>query len=314
VLKTWRGRSPAAVHTTINAGVQQAAAQAVAAAPGSAAIVAMQASTGRILAVADHQAPHLPAIDPLAGRYPPGGTFTIVSAEALLSKGVAVNTTIPCTPVNSVGGHTFRNVPSARPDPGATFGADFAKSCVTAFSGLSQGLSAAELTKAAEGFGFGRQWQLPLPGFSGSVGTATGVAQLAAATIGQGNVRVSPLTMALVAAQVATGSWHEPSLVTRPPDAQSRQTPFAVTTLDSLRSLMRGAVVSGAARGANISGHPVYGQVGTTLLSSGKHQKWATWFVGYRGDVAFAVLEFSKSPSISAAPLAAAFLRSAPGR
>jgi hypothetical protein len=54
--------------------------------------------------------------------------------------------------------------------------------------------------------------------------------------------------------------------------------------------------------------------VGTTLLSSGKHQKWATWFVGYRGDIAFAVLELSGSPRTSAAPLAASFLRSAPGR
>ncbi len=315
VLKTWPGRAPAAVHTTIDAGVQQAAARAVASAPGSAAIVAMQTSTGRILAVADRKAPSLPSIDPLAGRYPPGGAFTIVSAEALLAKGVAVNTAIPCTRVNSVGGQNFRNVPQARPNPGATFAADFAQSCATALAGLSQGLSTAELNKAAAGFGFGRIWQLPLPGFSATVGSSNGVAQLAAATIGQGNVRVSPLTMADVAAQVATGTWHEPSLVTRPPDArQSQQSPFATTTLAGLRGLMRAAVASGAARGANVAGSPVYGQVGTTVLSSGKHQKWATWFVGYRGDIAFAVLEFSRSPRISAAPVAATFLRSAPSR
>jgi cell division protein FtsI/penicillin-binding protein 2 len=315
VLKTWTGRRPASVRTTISASVQQAASRAVASAPGSAAIVAMQASTGRILAVANHKARGMPQIDPLAGRYPPGGAFIIVSAEALLAKGMTANTAVPCNPVNSVGGHNFRNVPRAKPDPGATFAADFAKSCATALAGLSQGLSTTELSKAAEGFGFGRTWQLPLPGFSGTVGDSSGVAALAAATIGQGNVRVSPLTMAVVAGQVATGTWHEPSLVTRPPDAQqSRQAPFAMTTLASLRSLMRDAVVSGAARGANVSGHPVYGQVGTTLLASGKHQKWATWFVGYRGDIAFAVLEFSGSPRTSAAPLAASFMRSAPGR
>jgi cell division protein FtsI/penicillin-binding protein 2 len=214
-----------------------------------------------------------------------------------------------------VGGRNFRNVPEAKPEPGATFATDFAHSCATALAGLSQGLTAAELTKAAEGFGFGRTWQLPLAGFSGAVGSANGVAGLAAATVGQGNVRVSPLTMADVAAQVATGTWHEPSLVTRPPDAQeSRRSPFGMATLASLRSLMRDAVASGAARGANVGGQPVYGQVGTTLLSSGKHQKWATWFVGYRGDIAFAVLEFSGSSRTSAAPLAASFLRSAPGR
>jgi len=59
----------------------------------------------------------------------------------------------------------------------------------------------------------------------------------------------------------------------------------------------------------------VHGQVGTASLDgSGRHQRWATWFVGYRGDVAFAVLEISGSPRVSAAPLAASFLRAAPGR
>jgi cell division protein FtsI/penicillin-binding protein 2 len=315
VLKTWSGRPPASVHTTIDGGVQQAATRAVTAAPGSAAIVAMQTSTGRILAVANHKAPGMPSIDPLAGQYPPGAAFTIVSTEALLAKGVTVNTPVPCTPVNTVGGHNFRNVPpETKADMGATLGGDFARSCATAFAGLSLRLNTAELNKAAAGFGFGQTWQLPLPGFSGTVGASNGVTQLAAATIGQGNVKVSPLTMAGIAAQVATGTWHEPALVTRPPDAQqSRQAPFAAGTLASLRNLMRDAVRSGAARRASVSGQLVYGQVGTALLTSGRHEKWATWFVGYRGDIAFAAVEFTASPQVSAAPLAASFLRSAPG-
>jgi cell division protein FtsI/penicillin-binding protein 2 len=314
-LKTWPGRRPAAVRTTIESGVQQAATQAVNAAPGSAAIVALQASSGRILAVAGHKAAGVPGIDPLNGRYPPGAAFTIVSSEALLAKGVNVTTPIPCTPGNSVGGHNFSNVPRVSTDMSATFAGDFVKSCANAIAGLSQQLSTAELNKAAAGFGFGRPWQLPLRSFSGSVGSSSGVAGLAAATIGEGNVKVSPLTMADVAAQVATGTWHEPSLVTRPPDARaSRQTPFAASTLATLRTMMRDAVRSGAARRANVAGHPVFGQVGTTLLASGKHRKWATWFVGYRGDVAFAVLVFSGSSRVSAAPVAANFLRAAPPR
>ena len=316
VLRTWTGRAPASVHSTIDGGVQQAATRAVTAAPGSAAIVAMQASSGRILAVANHRAPGMPAIDPLAGQYPPGAAFTIVSTEALLAKGVTVNTPIPCTTVNTVGGHNFRNVPpKTKADMGATLAGDFAQSCATAFVGLSLRLNTAELNKAAAAFGFERTWQLPLKGFSGAVGTASSVTQLAAATIGQGNVKVSPLTMADVAAQVATGTWHEPVLVTRPPDAQqSRQTPFAAGTLASLRDLMRDAVRSGAARRASVGGQLVYGQVGTTLLTSGKHKKWATWFVGYRGGIAFAAVEFTGSPRVSAASLARSFLLSAPTR
>jgi hypothetical protein len=84
--------------------------------------------------------------------------------------------------------------------------------------------------------------------------------------------------------------------------------------MNTLRALMREAVQSGAARRADVSGQPIYGQAGTTVLKPGRHPKWATWFVGYRGGLAFAVLEFSGSPRISALRVAAAFLRAAPGR
>ena len=142
-----------------------------------------------------------------------------------------------------------------------------------------------------------------------------GVAQLAAATMGQGSVEVSPLTMAAVAAQVDSGIWRKPLLVTKPDPQHSQQARFSATTMASLRSLMRKAVRSGAGRRADIRGLPVHGQVGTASLGgTGRHQRWATWFVGYRGDTAFAVLEISGSPRTSAAPLAARFLRAAPGR
>ena len=65
--------------------------------------------------------------------------------------------------------------------------------------------------------------------------------------------------------------------------------------MGSLRTLMREAVTSGAARGANLAGAPVYGQVGTARAAAGS-KYWAHWFVGYRGGVAFAVLELTKSP------------------
>lgn len=317
VLKTWPGRPPTAVRTTIDGRVQGAAARAVASAPGSAAIVAMQASTGRILAVAEHRARGMPTIHPLAGHYPPGGVFTIVSTAALLASGLPVDTLIPCVKVNPVGGQNFRNIPAV-PDLGTrtTFAADFAHSCGTAFSGLSQRPGMRDdLAAAAKGFGLGAVWQLPLPSFSGEMGDAAGVAQLAAATIGQSSVEVSPLTMAAVAAQVQSGAWHEPSLVTQPDPEHAVQVRFSAATMDNLRALMRQAVRSGAAKQADARGRPVYGQVGTTLLGgSGRHKRWATWFVGYRGQTAFAVLEFSASSRVSAVPLAASFLRAAPGR
>jgi membrane peptidoglycan carboxypeptidase len=97
-------------------------------------------------------------------------------------------------------------------------------------------------------------------------------------------------------------------LVTTPPDPGLAPRVVAdPQTVGSLRTLMREAVVSGAAHGANLDGAPVYGQVGTARSTAGS-KYWAHWFVGYRGDIAFAVLELTKSPSTSAVPLGASFL------
>jgi cell division protein FtsI/penicillin-binding protein 2 len=295
--------------------VQIAANRAVAGAPGSAAVVAVQASTGHILAVSGHAAPHMPKIDPLAGRYQPGAAFTIVSTAALLSSGLGAATPVRCTSINYVGGQVFRNVPAVRGlgrEP--TFAQDFAHACGTAFSGLSENLTARDLNDAGRVFGLGAPWRLPLPGYSGQVGASGGFAQVASAAIGQGTVQVSPLAMALVAAEVDTGKWHEPSLVMAPNDPPaSRRMPVKQASLATLRTLMRQAVASGAARGADVPGRPVYGQVGTAALGSGKHHKWANWFVGYRGDMAFAIMDITSVPGNSAAQLAARFLDGTPG-
>jgi cell division protein FtsI/penicillin-binding protein 2 len=316
VLASWQGRPPTPVRTTIDPGVQRAAMNAVASAPGSTAVVAMQASTGRILAVADHKGAGVPAIDPLAGQYRPATAFTIVSTEALLASGLSVGTPVRCTGVNDVGGRMFRNVPPVRNlGRQPAFAVDFANACGTAFSGLSQRLKARDLTNAAAGFGIGAPWRLPLPSFSGSVQASSSVADLAADTIGQGGVRTSPLAMALAASEADTGNWHEPSLVTPAADPeQARHVSLSASALDALRSLMRQTVHSGAAVRADLRGQPVYGQVGTAPLGPGsKHGHWVTWFVGFRGDMAFAVAEVSSSSAASAVPVGSAFLSAMTG-
>jgi cell division protein FtsI/penicillin-binding protein 2 len=288
--------------------VQRAATNAVNGQPAAAAIVAVQASTGHVIAVAD-QAGGGTRVEPLAGRYQPGGAFTIVSTAALLTKGTALNEPIPCLGSTRVGGRTFTNVPGvsslgAQPQ----FSADFAHSCGTAFTTLSQGLTGSRLTTAATDFGLGAPWKLPLSAFSGSFQASQTQGGLAANTIGQQGVQTSPLAMALVAAGVDSGKWRPPMLVTSPPDPGLRPREVAdPQTVNSLRLLMRQAVASGAARGANLAGRPVYGQVGTARSAVGS-KYWAHWFVGYRGNVAFAVLELTKSASTSAVPLGTSFL------
>ncbi len=309
VLKQWPGHGGTAVRTTIDSATQRAADSALSSLPQSAAIVAVRAGTGQILAVAQHTVHGIPAVSPLSGRYRPAQAFTILSTAALLATGFRASAPTPCTLTNLVGGQVFSNEP---PQPGlgqALYSTDFAHACGTAFTGAALNLSAAQLTAAASRFGIGAPWQLPLPSFSGTVRSPTDQAQLAAEFIGTGGVLVSPLDMALAAGAVQSGSWHPPSLIARATDPEpSPRVPFGSGVLAQLRSLMRDAVRTGAGKAADVAGAGVYGQVGSVPLRTGPDGLQSSWFVGFRGDVAFAVLLAGKSPGVSAAPVAGQFV------
>jgi cell division protein FtsI/penicillin-binding protein 2 len=303
VLTQWPGAAGAPVRTTINPTVQNAALTALDGVSSSGEIVAVQASTGEVLAVAQHQASSgLPTGGALTAKLLPGTAFTIVSAAALVSNGLAVSTQISCTNSFIVGGQTFTSDGTGEQKP---FSTAFAEGCSTAFADLSERLTVSQWTQVVREFGIGSDWsQLPVPAFSGSVPSAAGDADLAAQTIGQGNVRMSLLSMAMVAAAVDAGRWHVPQMI----QASSEPASTSGTTLDpdvmsALRGLMRGAVRSGAAGAASVGGAQVYGQVGLVHTGSG----WLSWFVGYRGDVAIAAIESGKTPQLSAAALAGAF-------
>jgi len=306
VLQRWSGRAGADVRTTISASVQQAASKALRSASGSAAIVAISPTTGHVLAVAEREVDGMPQVQPLSGRYQPGQTFTIVSTAALLNTGViGVNTRIPCGASNPVGGENFTNDP---PVPaGGTFRADFANACSTAFAGLSLRLSAKDLEAAASGFGLGKRWQLPLDAYAGRIQSASNQAELAEDSIGTGSVEVSPLDMAIAAGVVQSGTWHPPVLVTDPPDPGLTPTvPFRTQVVFALQTLMRSAVARGAGEAANVGNAPVYGQVGSAPY--GSRGLRSAWFVGFQGNVAFAVVELTRSADTSAARLAGEFL------
>ena len=305
VLARWPGVPGTSVHTTISSQVQNAALNALGTSSSSGEIVAVQASTGQVLAVAQHQGSGvLPAAGPLAAKLAPGTAFTIVSAAALLSDGLTATTQTSCENSFTVGGQTFTSDGTGEEK---RFSADFADGCGTAFAGMSERFHPGGFDQVVAAFGIGASWSpSPVPLFSGSVPPGALGAGLAAETIGQGNVRVSPLSMAMVAAQVDSGRWHAPQVVAGATDPVSKPgMSIAPGVLSALRSLMRSAVSSGAAQAANTPGAPVYGQVGLVHSGSG----WMSWFVGYRGDVAFTVLESGPTAQLSAAALAGVFVK-----
>jgi cell division protein FtsI/penicillin-binding protein 2 len=308
VLAQWPGTPGTPVRTTISPTVQNAALAALDGVSSSGEVVAVQASTGQVLAVAQHQASGvLPAAGVLNAKLVPGTAFTIVSAGALVSNRlVKVSTPISCANSFMVGGQTFTSYGTGEQKP---FSTDFAEGCGTAFAGLSERLTDSQFAQVVKEFGIGSDWsQLPVPAFSGSVPSAAGDAALAAETIGQGNVRMSLLSMAMVAAAVDSGRWHVPQVIR--PSADPPSTPGSAldpNMTSALRGLMRGAVRSGSAQAASLPGPQVYGQVGLVHTRSG----WMSWFVGYRDDIAVAAIESGKTPQLSAAALARAFFSAA---
>jgi len=299
------GRAGTPVRTTIDSHDQALAATALAAQHSSGEIVAVDSATGDIRALATRQAGSvpLPADGPLAAKLQPGMAFSIVSAAALLGAGgVSTSQPLPCQNVADVGGQTFTYQPVS--SSSATFAADFADGCGTAFATLSEKLTARQLTDVERSFGIGTPWDLKVPAFSGSAAAVTGQAGVAAQATGTGGVLMSPLGMAMVAAEVAAGTGRTPVLVASDPPA-TWQAPLAAAKLGELRQLMRQAVQSGSARAANVKGEPVYGQAG--VVQTGAHA-YLSWFVGYRGSMAVAVLETGTTQAQAAAALAGTFL------
>ena len=317
VLRSWPGQASRPVRTTIDSGLQTAADTAMESLPQSAAAVAVQASTGRILTVAQHTAGGTPAIDPLAGRYPPGPAFTIVSTAALLAGGLSVNTQVPCHSVNDVGGRIFTNVP---PEPGLgaqpAFRGGF-RACVR--DRVQRPVLAAERARPdGRGVRF-RARRAVAAAAAELLRVHAGAQRRRGGRGGHDRRGQRPGEPARHGHDRGPGGHRHPARAVADrragqhhPGPKAGDPPFSAANLATLRTLMRATVQNGAATEADLAGQQVYGQVGTVAMRTGKHPVWASWFVGYRGDVAIAVLELSHSPATSAAPLAAQILAAAP--
>jgi cell division protein FtsI/penicillin-binding protein 2 len=301
ILKEWRGRQNFSVETTIDRGIQEAAGQAVADTSTS-ALVAVDSKTGEIRAVATKGDMHQEK-DALAGKYPAGTAFSIVAADALIKARVSPKQRLDCPQERTVGGAKFvHNGQSTGATTSGTFQDNFARGCVTALASLARRVKADDLGRSAKAFGVGQPWGLPLKSFSGSFPALSSDADKAKAIAGQ-SVEVSPLGMALVAAAVSSGTWRPPVLVTNPkspdpaaeavPITQPDPIPVDPNVRAALLPMMRAGAAGTPAQAGKGKVHGVRATAGNQL----------TWFVGWQGDVAIAVL----SKNYDASAVAGAF-------
>ncbi|HEX2300674.1 MAG TPA: penicillin-binding transpeptidase domain-containing protein, partial [Pseudonocardiaceae bacterium] len=278
------------VTTTVDRGVQAAGEDAVNAVPNPAMIVALQPSTGEILAVAQNAAADAQGALALVGRYPPGSTFKIVTAAAALQAGKAtVDTPLPCPGSTIIEGRLIPNID--RFDLGTVpLHTAFARSCNTTFAQLAAGLAAGQLTDTGYLMGVGRDYAIPgITTLTGAVTPSPSAVQRAENGFGQGQVLTTPFGMALVASTVAAGGQvPAPVLIKGMPTElttkPARPVPGAVTS--ALRVMMREVVTQGTAQALAGLGD-LHGKTGTAEYSTTASHGW---FVGFRGDLAFATL------------------------
>jgi hypothetical protein len=295
-----------AVRTSIDPAVQVAAEAALAPVAKYAALVAVRASTGQVLAAVS--VPEAYQFDQaLVGEFPPGSTFKVVTAASLIEKGLSPSSPATCPPSATVDGEQFHNAEGDAPI--STMQGAFAESCNTAFINLATAhLQLDSLPAVAAAFGLGTVPHMGLPAFGGSVPTPRDQAGLAQTAIGQAKVVVSPLDMAMVAAAVDTGVVRAPRLVAGAPDdsAPGRPLPAAVTA--DLKQMMAQVVTSGTAAGTGLPAG-TYAKTGTAEYGTGTPQPTDAWLIGYRGDIAFAmVLQGTGNGGPTDGPIVARFL------
>ncbi|OLE27382.1 MAG: peptidoglycan glycosyltransferase [Actinobacteria bacterium 13_1_20CM_3_71_11] len=240
--------------------------------------------------------------------YPPGSTMKVIISAAALSSGeytpqTEIQAGPDYTPVQG-GGFTIHNaVPSICPDPQITLILALTQSCNTGFAALGVKLGGDKVKAMAQAFGF-EDNGLTIAGSDNTamrvVASHTGAMtgddgrddpnKVAQSSIGQLDVRVTPLQGAMVAAAVANnGTEMRPYLVDKlqAPDLTTTDVtqprtlhqPISSQVAGDLRTMMISVVQNGTGKKAQVSGFDVGGKTGTAQNgeAAGDHG----WFIGF---------------------------------
>jgi peptidoglycan glycosyltransferase len=285
------------------------------------AVVALDPRTGAILAMvstpsfdparlSSHDAKSMRAYynklradgaDPMLNRaisqtYPPGSTFKVITSAAALSSGNFTPTTaIPAPTVLDLPqtNATLQNFGGEVCGDGKTISlADALRiSCNTAFGQLGMDLGQDKLRSQAEKFGLNDDGlKTPLRVAQSVFPDQLSKPQEAQSAIGQYDVRVTPLQMAMVAAGVANhGTIMTPYLVreVQAPDLstlsqtqpQVYKRAITAAVADQLTSMMELVVSSGTGTAAQIPGVTVAGKTGTAQHAEGASPH--AWFIAF---------------------------------
>lgn len=327
------------VVTTISSPIQATAykqlATGCAGKPCKGAIVALKPSTGEILAMAstpsydpNQIATHdltkasnywtqinalksAPLLNrPIAQLYPPGSTFKVITTIAALEQGISPSTALTSAasivlPQTNTSLTNYGSTPCPNAVRGkVTLSQAFAYSCNTAFVDLTtrvmpNGISA--LQNTAERFGFNHSpANIPLPVAASSTGNIADKAALGQSSIGQRNVRLTPLMNAEIAATIANNGVHmRPYLVKELDNSNlSPVEEFSPISLGQVVDPQINAEMVELMRdserhsGQNIAGVEISSKTGTAEHGEGRYPH--SWYIAFtpatQADIAVAVV------------------------
>jgi peptidoglycan glycosyltransferase len=229
----------------------------------------------------------------IGDNFPPGSVFKVIVSAAALEEGYEPDTVIPAPdvltlPNTSTTLENFGGSACAANEEQPLIDA-LTVSCNTAFALLGVELGEDKVRDTAERFGIdGEERQIPLDVVPSEVGDIADDAQLAVSSIGQQDVRITPLQGAMIAAAVANdGQLMTPYMVdqVRAPDLTviDRTEPEVLSEATSadvandLTEMMRSVVENGSGQAARIDGVQVAGKTGTAENAGPDHN----WFVGF---------------------------------
>ncbi|HEX9999586.1 MAG TPA: penicillin-binding transpeptidase domain-containing protein [Actinoplanes sp.] len=279
---------------------------------------------------------------------PPGSTFKVIVAAAALQNGYTQQTQIPAGSEYRESGAVIRNAED-EVCPGGEIDLKDAltESCNTGFARLGVTLGRDKVIAAAKAFGFeddkltvgslDNNAGLPVAAsHTGDIvnpGGSTDKGALAQSSIGQRDVRMTPLQGALMAATVANGgkqmrpylvqkelSWDRTATIYTA-NPKTLRTPIDSTVAQNLKEMMVSVVENGTGKKAQISGFEVGGKTGTAQNAEGADPHG--WFVGFafdeKGEAVSAVCVMLENvpgghASAEAARIAGRIMKAAAGR
>ncbi|MGB3185886.1 MAG: penicillin-binding protein 2 [Ornithinimicrobium sp.] len=309
----------ATLELTIDPAVQQAAEDALGDRQG--AVVALDPETGAILALVSrpsydpnalsshnlgdvqdsYEALNEDPTQPLVNRaiqgdlYPPGSVFKLVVAAAALESGEYTPDSILQGPQRYTLPGTNTELPNFEggtcgPTDEVSLADSIRVSCNTSMAYLAGQLGATVLRDQSEAFGFSQSVNVPMPVTPSVYPGDPDPAQLALTGIGQYEVRVTPMQVAMTSAAIANdGEQMNPFLVRNARDSDldvidetdpvEFANPISSQTAGELSDMMVQVVESGSGTAAAIPGVSVAGKTGTAEF--GTQGAAHAWFTGF---------------------------------